>query len=480
LSESRLDAGAKRISGDIVGGGQQMIRIEDDGCGMSREDALLSLERHATSKIQSVHDLQTLVTLGFRGEALAAISSVSHFELKTSDGTGTRIVAEGGNIIAVEPCARNLGTSIEVRSLFYNVPARKKFQKSPSTNAAQVSRIIEIIALAHPEVAFVFNGNEFPPTGQKERIEEILGEHEHEVKGEGIFGFAAAAGKAMVSRTGQYLFINKRPIFSPLLSKAVKEAFGTRIGEHAYPRFVLFLEISPEEVDVNVHPQKREVRFRDEGAVFRLVQSAVERTFAPRNVFSEPVSFNPPPNFSLNESFSAPAYQREEAELHFVYSERPLGVVGSYLLLQGERLRLVDLRAAFARILFESLQSEKGLSQSLIWPLEIPLEADEDIEGLNAIGVECRALKKTLVVDALPPSIHAADFPVFLAEWRNGKKMEQITARFCRSVKRNFSLDEAMLLWKGVQKCKDGLYDPLGNPISTEIDDADLAKMMTR
>ncbi len=478
LIENSLDAGAGRISVDIVAGGQQLIRVEDDGCGMSPEDALLSLERHATSKIQTVDDLQTLGTMGFRGEALAAISSVSHFELKTSDGEGTRIVAEGGAPLTVEPCARNRGTTIEVKSLFYNVPARKKFQKSPSANAAQVTKIVESLALAHPEIAFVLNGKEFTPTSQKGRIEEILGEHEHEVNGRGVTGFVAAPEKAMSTRTAQHLYINKRPIFSPLLSKAVKEAFGTRIGEHSYPRFVLFLEISPDAVDVNVHPQKREVRFRDESAVFRMVQTAVEKTFAPQTVFSQPISFTPPPAFSFEERFPMPPFQAEEARLDFIFPDRSLGVFGSYLLLQRERLIVVDLRAAHARVLFESLKFEKGLSQALMWPLEIPLQPGEEVEGLNEIGVECRVLKKTLVIDALPPFLDAADFPLFFAAWREGKKIEQLAAKFCRAVKKNFSEEQAMVIWRQVQKCTDSLYDPLGSPIFTEIGEEELAKIM--
>lgn len=490
LVENSLDAGAQRISVEIIEGGSQLIRVEDDGCGMSPEDALLSLERHATSKIQTVDDLQTLATMGFRGEALAAISSVSYFDLKTSNGTiGTWISSEGGGLINVEPCARNRGTTIEVRSLFYNVPARKKFQKSASANAAQVSKTVEILAMAHPEVAFSLNGKEFAPAPQKERICEILGEHEHEVKGKGISGFIAAPAKAMANRMGQYIYINRRPIFSPLLSKAVKLAFGTRIAEHAYPRFVLFLEVNPETVDVNVHPQKREVRFRDEATMFRMVQKAVEETFAPESemVFSEPVSFTPPPPFSFAEAdfpkLPFPIESEEETgKFEFVFSEKAVAVLGPYLLLEKEGLILVDLKAAYARILYDSLRFEKGASQALIWPLEIPLEQEEEERAgaLSEVGIECRILKKTLVVDALPPFLEAADFPKFFAEWREGKKIEQITSRFCRSTKKHFSLDQAILYWKHLQKCRDRLYDPLGNLIFVEVREEDLSKILNR
>jgi DNA mismatch repair protein MutL len=483
LVENSLDAGAKKISIELVSGGQQLIRVEDDGCGMGPEDALLSLERHATSKIQTVADLQSLSTMGFRGEALAAIASVSHFELKTSNGVGTRLIAEGGKVSLMEPCARNLGTTIEVRSLFYNVPARKKFQKSPSTNAAQVTRVVEAIALAHPDVAFSLNGKEYSTAQPKKRIEEILGEYEHEVNEKGLFGFLSAPKKAIPSRIGQYLYINKRPIFSPLVAKAVKQAYGTRIAEHAYPRFVLFLEIDPDQVDVNVHPQKKEVRFRDEGRIFSWVEQTIGSIFSPQTIFQEPITFTMPPAFSFAETpelFSKTA--AEEVKLEFVFPEKPLAVCGKYLLLQKEEIRLVDLRAAYARIFFEAMQFEKGKSQSLIWPLEFPLQPGEEerLEEFNGWGIEYRLLKRTLVIDALPSFLEAPDFPHFLAEWRAEKKLEQVTTRFSQSIKRHFSLDQALSIWQHLQRCKDSQYDPLGNLISVEIKEEDLAKFLKK
>ncbi|MBX7066505.1 MAG: DNA mismatch repair endonuclease MutL [Parachlamydiales bacterium] len=481
LIENSLDAGANRIDVEVVAGGQELIRIIDDGCGMDREDALLCLERHATSKIQSVDDLQELSTMGFRGEALAAIASVAHFELKTSDGKATRVQVEGGKVVTVEPCARNRGTTVEVRSLFYNVPARKKFQKSKTASFAAVSRIVETIAIAHPEVAFSLNEKNFAPSSLKDRIAEILGEHEHEVKGERIHGFVASPDKAMAMRTGQYLYINRRPIFSPLIAKAVKEAFGTRIGEHSYPRFVLFLEVEPSEVDVNVHPQKREVRFRDESGIFRLVQKAIEEVFAPKMIFSEPISFEMPQSASFSEQLLPMAYKAETKEFDWIIQEKPLAAIGKYLLVQRDGLFLVDLQAAHARVLFETLVFEKT-SQALLWPLEIPISPEEEERalGLESLGIECRILKKRLVVDALPSFLEAADFPQFYAEWREGKKIDEIATRFCRSLRKNWSIDQGMALWIEVQKCKDRIYDPLGNPISKQMTEEDLAKWMTR
>lgn len=483
LIENSLDAGAKSIAIQLVEGGFQLIRVEDDGCGMGSDDALLSVERHATSKLEKVDDLQRLLTMGFRGEALAAISSVSRFELQTSDGNGgTRLFVEGGHLSIVEPLARNQGTTIEVRSLFYNVPARKKFQKSATTSAAQVTKVVQTLALAHPEITFCLNGKTFSACSQKERIAEILGSYDHSVNGPNISGFVGSPGKAMVNRSGQYLYINKRPIFSPLVSKAVKQAFGTRIAEEAHPRFILFLELDLETVDVNVHPQKREVRFLDEGRVFRIVQEAVEKAFSPQISFSEPLSFTAHPPFSFAEiSSQEPASLfYPENSLPLVFQEKPLAVFGSYLLLQKEGWILVDLKAAHARILYESLRKEKGDNQPLIWPLEIPLESEEEERALALLeaGLEGRILKKTLVVDALPFFLEAADFPQFFADWKEGKSLEHITARFCRSIRKTFSLDLATVYWKKVRECSDFLYDPLGNPILIELNQEDLGRIM--
>ena len=483
LIENSLDAGAKTISIEIDGGGLDRVRVEDDGCGMSREDAPLSLERHATSKIRSVDDLQTLATMGFRGEALAAIASISHFEIHTSDGEkATRITGKAGKIIAVEPCARNQGTTIEIKSLFFNAPARKRFQKSQSACTAAIARTVEILALAHPEISFTFNKRIFFPSNYRERIFEILGEHEHEVKGTLLFGFVASPMKAMATRTGQYLYINRRPIFSPLIAKAVKEAFGTRISEHAYPRFVLFLTIDPADVDVNVHPQKKEVRFRDEKSVFRLVQKAIEGAFSIPFDFPEKVSFHPPLAQSFHDHFAPLPFKVQETHFDWIEPEKPLAVLGKFFLLQKETLLLIDLRAAHARVLFEKIKFEQCAPQALLWPLEIPISPEEEERAiaLESLGIECRLMKKSLVIDALPPFLDPSTFPQFYSEWKKGKKFEEIATRYCRTIQKTFSLDEAFRLWQEVKKCKDSQYDPLGNPIFIQWSEEDLAHMITR
>ncbi len=471
LIENSRDAEARQIEVTFEG---ELIRIEDDGVGMGREDALLCLERHATSKIRRLEDLETLLTMGFRGEALASIASVSRLEIRTSNGVeATRIVAEGGVVQTVEPCARNRGTTIEIRDLFFNTPARKKFQKSHSANAAQVRRVVEALALASPEIGFALTGKfrlEATPDW-KERARELLGPQEHEVQfTQGAVRIWGSLSAPQGNRTGQHLYLNRRPIFSPLVSRAVKQGFGTRMGEKDHPSFVLFLDIPPDTVDVNVHPQKREVRFRDEGLVFRFFEKAVSSAFVIPSL-PEPVYFEPPPiqwKFEERPVFEAPAV--EEMPLPVVFSDRLLAVRGPFLWVEREELLLVDLRGAQARVLFEGLRKEKGVAQSLLLPLTVELSRDEALQGeewaekLGQLGVECRFLgPRTLSIDALPP--HLDDFPRFFAEWKRGTELRALASRFCRGRKLSYSMDEAALVWRQLQRCDDTRYDPLGQPI---------------
>ncbi|MBI5272366.1 MAG: DNA mismatch repair endonuclease MutL [Chlamydiia bacterium] len=490
LIENCLDAKARSISVWIEGGGERLIRVEDDGCGMGREDALLSLERHATSKVRLQEDLERLVTMGFRGEALAAIAAISHLEMKTSEETGYWIRAEGGSIVAQGPCARNRGTTIEVRSLFFNVPARKKFLKSPSANTAQIIRMIETIALAYPEIFFSLRTDgktvlEVMPTAPKKRIEQLLGSMPHEVASDHLWGFLTPASEAKTHRRGQHLFVNLRPVFSPLISKAVKAGYGVRIDERSHPSFVLFLDIDPGSVDVNVHPQKREVRFADEAKVFQIVQRGVASAFETSTGFAESISFSPPPPcpFVFLEKTASPRVFQESGNhayaFDFTEQERPLAVVDGYLLLQNASLLLIDLRAAHARVLYESLQSPQGAAQALLWPLEILAEEETVQTELEAMGIECRWTgKKTLAIDALPPFLEENDFPQFLQAWQEGKRIDDVANRYARAVKKRFTLEEAHFLWQQVQRCKESKFDPKGKRIWASLDETRLRTLL--
>lgn len=480
LIENSLDAGARRIEIAIEGGGIFLIRIEDDGCGMNKEDALLSLERHATSKIRTAEDLDKLQTMGFRGEALAAISAVSLFELRTNDGFGgTSIRVEGGRIFDVKPCARNLGTTIEIRSLFFNTPARKKFLKSAAANTVLVSRVVETLALAHPEIAFLFTSQgevmlEREAEKSSQRVENILGKMPVEIDLEKIQGWLSLPEEAKTHRKGQYLFINKRPIFSPLISRAVKMGYGTRLAENSHPGFVLFLNIAPEEIDVNVHPQKKEVRFSDEKEIFRLVQHAVAKAFGEEmKSFSSSLFFSPAPLVCSAEP-SQPLSQNIQAEplsFNFAFPQRPLAIIDHFLLLQREGFFLIDLQAAHARVLFETLEKKKGEAQMLLHPIELTDETEETFEELTSLGVECRWIGKTvLAIDALPRWLDISSFDSFLSSWKKGKKKEVATLNYCRSLKKKYTLEEALALWEELHNCQEPQLDPNLKPIWIQLE----------
>lgn len=490
LVENSLDAGAVRIEITIEGGGIVLIRVEDDGSGMNGEDALLSVERHATSKIRTAEDLESLETMGFRGEALAAISAVSRFELKTNDGTGgTSIQIEGGRIISVKPCARNRGTTIEMRSLFFNTPARKKFLKSPAANTALITRTVETLALAHPEVAFSFVSQggvilQTVPEEWKQRVEKIIGKMPLEIASGPIRGLVSLPEEAKSHRRGQYLFINRRPIFSPVIARAVKMGYGTRLAENSHPGFALFLDISPQEVDVNVHPQKKEVRFSDEKAIFHLFQKAVSRAFGEEmESFSSTLSFTPPAPFSFAEN-SPPMFSQNFKAIPLVFdlpiSERPLAVIDHFLLLQREGFFLIDLQAAHARVLFETLGRKKTGTQMLLQPLEVFVENEEIVEELTGLGIDCRWIgKSTLAIDALPTWLEASGFESFLAAWQKGKKREAASVNYCRSLKKKYTLDEAISLWQELQNCEECQLDPNLKPIWIKIEKQHLQSLFT-
>jgi DNA mismatch repair protein MutL len=486
LIENSLDAGAKQIDIAIEKGGCAALQIEDDGCGMGPEDAILSLERHATSKIRTEADLQQLATMGFRGEALAAISSVSKFCMKTSNGeVGTHIEVEGAKC-EILPCARNPGTTVIVRDLFFNVPARKKFLKSPSANTAALVRMVESLALAHPEIGFSLKVDgkialQAFPEERRKRIETLLQPMPLEAASACVWGLLAAPEEAKVNRKGQHVFVNRRAVFSPLIARAVKMGYGTRIESQAYPSFVLFLDLSSELVDVNVHPQKKEVRIVDEGKVFRMVERAVAAAFekgAPS--FARTLSFPQVPfSFAAEEAPTPPRFEQSPLGLSQAITERPLAVVEGYFFLQAEELLLIDLAAARARVLYESLKEKKEPAQSLLWPIEIEVEEEGIVEELENLGIECRWMgKKTLVIDALPSLLDPEDFPLFLRAWQEGKKLEFAARRYATLSKKRWSIEEAYLLWRQLLKCPDTLYDPGGRRIWDKIDAARLRKIL--
>src|SRR6267378_3954286 len=338
LVENALDAQAGRVTVEIQAGGRSLVRVIDDGLGMSRDDALLCLERHATSKIQRAEDLASIATMGFRGEALPSIASVSRFTLTTreresSSPEGTQIVINGGKILEVKAAGSPPGTTVEVRQIFFNLPARRKFLRTEETESAHIQHYLTLAALAYPEVAFTFQkdgrqiwqlaavklepGASSRLSALRERLRALYGgeqkllsvdfsvETPSSTDPDSIphselrsplsgaqpstlnpqpstffrtWGFIGSPGVSRATREEQHIFVNRRPVENRGLNFALLEGYHTALMKGRYPVCCLFLEIDPAAVDVNIHPSKREVKFHREAEVRRLVAQAVRQT----------------------------------------------------------------------------------------------------------------------------------------------------------------------------------------------------------
>jgi DNA mismatch repair protein MutL len=294
LIENSIDSGTRKIDVEIEAGGKRLIRLVDDGEGMSRDDAITAFERHATSKLHSAEQLESISTLGFRGEALPSIASVSRLFLRTSTAgqhEGTEVEFSGGKLVAVREIAWPGGTEVEIRDLFYNVPARRKFLKSDGTESFHITNLVQHYALANPAVAFMLirDGREViraaPAASLKERAYQVLGaallEKLNEVgfkSGEiRVHGLISNPQEQRSSRDAQYFFVNRRFVKDQLIARAVSEAYRSMMPAGTYPAAILFVELPPADVDVNVHPAKTEVRFLHEAAMIGIVREAVTR-----------------------------------------------------------------------------------------------------------------------------------------------------------------------------------------------------------
>lgn len=485
LVENSIDADASRIEVAIARGGASVIRVVDDGIGMDRDDALLSLERHATSKIRSGHDLARIHTLGFRGEALPSIASVSRFRLSTRlhEGLeGTEIIVNGGKINAVRASGDAPGTQIEVRSLFYNLPARRKFLRSDNTEASHVQHQLSLQAIGHPNIGFVYIRDQniifqAPPAKTlADRIRDLRGsdlfEQLLEIQPERANGIALSGfiGKVGVSRSTKaelILFVNGRPVENITIQHGLREGYHTALMKGQYPVTFLFLEMDPEAVDVNVHPAKREVRFREPDSVRNRVAETIQKTLeTDRSRWTQ--SFQKPadsPKLPVNITATDPspalipaaeqfALRRDWAEFELrpihvavlpvdvpsppdpgqtpveVANYRPesanefkiLGVLGKlYILMENEDgLVLVDQHAAHERILFEKLrrqmESEGVSTQRLLIPLTVgvtPKDYDWIVTNAQTLEKMGFALEpfgsSTLKIDGIPQFFRTED-----------------------------------------------------------------------
>jgi DNA mismatch repair protein MutL len=484
LIENSIDASAKRIETIIRRGGISLIRVVDDGCGMDRDDALLSLERHATSKIRNANDLAAIATLGFRGEALPSIASVSRFRLTTREHdaiAGTEIVVSGGRIDSVREGGEAPGTQIEVRSLFYNLPARRKFLRTENTEARNVEHQLHLQAVAHPEIAFAFVRDERVafqlPAGAalRDRIRDLYGAElveslldVHDTRGDKSIQLKGLIGRAGVSRqtrSQQLVFVNGRAIESPVITAALREGYHTALMKGQFAVSFLFIDIDAAAVDVNVHPAKREVRFRDPNSVREAVSAVIRDTLesgrsswqqhfdapaAPVAAIAPTTTTAPIPHEEPRPTMAATEQQvvprREEGEGprnrsgDFQLSQqhattRPpsqfqiIGVLNKlYVLMENETgLVLVDQHAAHERILFEELRrrmEEQGVpSQRLLLPqqFDLPPRDAEWIERnaatLQRMGIGIEAFgPSTFRIDSLPAFVSPADPVAFMRD----------------------------------------------------------------
>jgi DNA mismatch repair protein MutL len=491
LVENSLDAGATRIEIAIARGGSSLVRVVDNGFGMDRDDALLSLERHATSKIRTGDDLANIHTLGFRGEALPSIASVSRFRLATRPADaieGTEILVNGGKMDTVRACGEAPGTLVEAKHLFYNLPARRKFLRTENTEASHVQHQLMLQALGHPEVGFVFVRDQavifqLPPTRSlATRISDLRGEEilnqliEIEpttVAGISIRGFLGKAGISRPTRAEQIIFVNGRAVDNLTIQHALREGYHTALMKGQYPLVFLFLDLDPADVDVNVHPAKREVRFRNPDTVRHALAETVRKTVdsdrghwsqafvsprsAPSPEAGEPVAplvplveqfalrrdwhefpsapqkleRTSPPEINVSATISPVPHEAKAAPVATFSPEgkeapasefRVLGVLGKlYVLMENkEGLVLVDQHAAHERILFERLRRETETAgvpcQRLLIPIVLRLPPkDYDWLLLNApslqkMGFSVEAFGElTLKIDGIPQFLRMED-----------------------------------------------------------------------
>jgi len=490
LVENSIDSGARAIEVGIQRGGMSRIRVVDDGCGMDRDDALLSLERHATSKIASAADLAAISTLGFRGEALPSIASVSRLRLSTREPgavAGTEILVNGGRIETVRDGGEAPGTQIEVRSLFYNVPARRKFLRSETTEARNIEHQFFLQALAHPEIGFTLVredniASQLPiTTSLRDRIRDLYGAKLlddlleislRDRRGIQVQGWIGRAGVSRQTRAQQFVFVNGRAIDSGILSTALREGYHTALMRGQFPVTFLFVDLDPREVDVNVHPAKREVRFRDPASVREAIVEAVQRTLESGRVewqrkfnapaapaaglppgpaatrpdggttsvssqivgrdTARPSNFAPLDQASRADSLNLPRPidgNRPEPQIEPRRDQQfqIIGVLNRlYVLMENsDGLVLVDQHAAHERILFEELRrrmEEQGVpSQRMLLPQIFSLPprdaewVERNVATLQKMGIGVENFgANSFRVDTLPAFLEIADAAGFL------------------------------------------------------------------
>jgi DNA mismatch repair protein MutL len=496
LIENALDAGARHVRISVENGGKTLIEVADDGSGMTRDEAILALDRHATSKIHAVSDLVGIATFGFRGEALPAIASVARFTLcsATRDGEGAEVSVSGGRLDQVREMPRQCGTTVTARALFFNTPARRKFLRSASSESRAIWDTTSTLALSHPEIGFelLLDGRSrlVVPDGQSpdERLAAVWGADVvrtlvpvgFAVGGVQVTGFAQRPADAQPTGRRAQLFVNGRPFRDSFLVRAAEAGYRSAIHPGDRPSLFLNVQVDPGEVDVNVHPAKLEVRFRDRFAVERAVEEAIRNALGrldaaatigevplavPRPVWSTPLPEMPADLFAplveTSESLDDPAAASRQT-----VGPALLQLADTYLCYESlDGLVIVDQHSAHERIIYEQVMRQlrgEGLpAQRLLLPITIEL-TDEELDVVAAHGEELRQIGyevepfggRTVAMHGVPnphPRFDAAAcFREMVADLARGRfggwanRLERFAATFaCRAaVKAGQTLDE--------------------------------------
>ena len=470
LVENAIDAGARRLTIHIELGGKRQVRVEDDGEGMDPDDARLSVERHATSKIKRADDLAAITTLGFRGEALPSIASVSHFRLRSRARglqSGTEIRINGGAIASIAEVGAPEGTLVEVDDLFYNLPARRKFLKSDAGESAQVSRVVTQLSLAYPAVGFTLTSGGrtvlqwSPAASLAERLYQIYGERNDlievrkEIGGVRVSGYVAALADRGPTRGPQHVFVNRRIVKDRTIAHAIIDAYSVASIKERSPEVHLFIEMPPHAVDVNVHPTKAEVRFREQSLIHELVRRALmdalgsggipelrlqaesqERRAVEMSIpgvlsggvypnrWAPGVGFETPraPAVGSMGPDAAAAWARSESATTDIRPMIPLGQFRDTFIIavDDEGLAIIDQHVAHERVLFERVMQKltdgRLESQRLLMPIVIDLAPSARqallgrAEELERLGFEVEAFSGTAVkVSGVPGLLDIED-----------------------------------------------------------------------
>lgn len=548
LIENALDAGASRVVVHLEKGGYQLLSVVDDGCGMSADDAVLCFERHATSKIRQADDLVKIHTLGFRGEALAALAAVSKIRLTTAlretenkESHGMQIEIAAGRILRATPYGRTPGTTIEIRELFYNVAARRKFQPSPITSEKAIMRLITAFALGYPHVDFLLYAdgkNVFQIKRErdqgldaiKSRVENVLGDdlfvmqqpvdaHEN---GYCIQGFLGAPRHHRAQRSGQYLFVEGRYVYSSVISRCVREAFSTRLPEGRHPLFVLFLQFPRGEVDVNVHPQKKEVRFVNESFLSQFIQNALQKSFLRTEYTPKLTTFSSPSvlPWELKEQVEeipvslnlTPSSLQMELPCTLP-SFAVIGLFAKYLVVDAVSLPqhaplfqnkertgvvFVDLSLAVSRIAFEEIirkkNNEKGRQRLLVpkklqWTKPEVARLQKKQDELRGIGIEIQVLgERDFIIEGMPICWEIEDIEEALYASLEEVEKETIEQEFCKRFamrmssfvrwnKEKSSIQEAEATLAKLLHCEDPYFSPRGKPIMAIVTERDIEQL---